>query len=125
MCNGTWACFNCRVGVRRPLARPCRSPIGVQGLAEVPCPRCGRACEFLGTAIELPRKRDARAWRRLRGRVERLRVESQVERRAADVRYRHLLERRVREQVRELESRPPNGGRARMVGRLKQFLTGA
>ena len=108
MSNTTWACFDCREGVRRPTHHP----------KAVPCPQCGQDCVCLGTKIHIPSKRDDRAWQALRilirearhaalERVERMRVE-----------HRHRLERLIA----VVESRPGNDGREGTLRRLRSKL---
>jgi hypothetical protein len=57
--NGTWVCFDCREAVRRP----------TQHKAAVPCPSCRQPCRYVGTETPLPPKRDAKAWQKLRARI--------------------------------------------------------
>ena len=125
MCNGTWVCFDCRRAVRRPtwrLVAFCRPwLIGSTGVGRVRCPCCGRACRFLGPTIEVPPKRDVAGWRRLREQVNAFRVKAVEARDRRAVRGRHDLEQRIG----DLQSRPPNAGRDRLVRRLREKLAAA
>jgi Fe-S-cluster containining protein len=85
---------------------------------EVPCPRCGKACRYLGYKIPVPPKRDERAWRELREQLQREKANA--------VEFFHL--RRVRERhefeklLAKLQTRPSNPGRTRMIRKLKRQL---
>src|SRR4051794_25418082 len=63
--KGTWACFECRLAVRREL-HDLFSPPPI-----VPCSRCGQPCRFLGTKIPVPPKRKPREWEALRESLDR------------------------------------------------------
>jgi hypothetical protein len=106
--NATWVCFDCREAVRRPTYFP----------EAVPCPQCGQVSRCLGTKIRIPTKGDDREWETLRSslREQRLVAVERMER--IRVRRRHRLER----QIAELEARPANEGRARMIERLQEKL---
>ena len=58
MRNETWACFECRLAMRRPML-PHESRHDVIGAGSVSCPKCGDMCGYLGTKVPLPRKSDA------------------------------------------------------------------
>src|SRR5262245_3278781 len=111
MLNGTWVCFQCRLATRRStwrlvtFLRPWL--VGDIGSGDVRCRKCRQPCQFLGPTIEIPRKRDAVAWERLRHAITQSRITMTDERFRDDVRRRHDLEQRIR----DLESRPKNPGR--------------
>jgi hypothetical protein len=74
----------------------------------------------LGPTIEIPPKRDLRAWSRLREQVVTVHaaaIESQLK---ASVRRRHDLEQRIC----DLEQRPPNSGRDALIKELRERLAG-
>jgi len=56
MKNNTWVCFDCRESYRRTVSLE----IGVK------CAKCQNECLNLGYHIPVPRKRDLKAWSRLR-----------------------------------------------------------
>jgi hypothetical protein len=122
MCNGTWVCFECRTAVRRPTwrlvtyLRPWL--IGSTVVGNVRCPTCRQACSFLGPTIEIPPKRDAAAWDRLRDQVATVHAAAEAGRFKRSVRRRHDLEQRIR----DLESRPPNPGRDALIKQLRTEL---
>jgi hypothetical protein len=86
----------------------------------VRCPKCHEACDFLGPTIEIPPKHDVAAWDRLREQVTRFRVAVAEERFKQSVRDRHDLELRIA----ELENRPSNPGRNKLLKRLRRRLVG-
>lgn len=106
--NATWACFDCREAVRRP----------TQYAGDVPCPRCGQACTYLGTKIPLPPKRDAKAWQELRDELCQRRLADQDRAWRMRVRRRHQLE----QQIAKLAAQPRNDGRAQKIHLLKNRL---
>ncbi len=122
MCNGTWFCFDCRTAVRRRTWRLvtylCPWLIGSTAVGDVRCPRCRQACHFLGPTIEIPPKRDAAAWERLREHVANVHAAAAEDRFKESVRRRHDLEQRIQ----ELETRPPNAGRDALIKELRAKL---
>jgi hypothetical protein len=122
MCNGTWVCFECRIGIRRrtwrlvTYMRPWL--VGSRGTGRVRCPKCREICHFLGPSIEIPPKDDVAAWVVLRDQVAQFHHAAAEERIKERVRRKHDLEQRIR----ELESRPPNPGRNALVKKLRAQL---
>ena len=108
MGNGTWACFDCREAVRRP----------TQHTADIPCPKCGRACKYLGTKIPIPIRRNAKAWRQLRERLGELTLAGRERAWIMRVRRRHQLE----QAIAKLEAQAKNEGRANTIRQLKKQL---
>lgn len=116
MSHRTWACFECRKGVRRP------TKYGNEALAQViACPQCGRNCTHLGYKIPLPPRRDEKAWASLRAELLRSGLERQERSQQAAVRSRHQTE----QEIRRLEERPDNAQRARLIRELRRRLDGA
>jgi hypothetical protein len=111
MCNGSWVCFDCRPAVRRRTWRAITHVrpdlIGSTDLEDVRCPTCHQPCRFLGPTMELPRKRDAAAWPRLRKHVDRTRIAAVEDEQVRSARHRHTLEKRIR----SLKSRPASPSR--------------
>lgn len=106
MSSVTWACFDCRMTVRRPGAQPAR------------CPGCGAACENLGVKIPVPSKRDAKGWEKVRLHLlaVRRRRERQIKE-AYESSRRHLTE-----QIAKLQALPPNPGRLKSLALLRRKL---
>src|SRR2546423_6356815 len=117
MCNGTWVCFVCRVVIRRPTWRAITFVrpwlIGSVDVSRVPCSKCGELCQFLGPTIEVPPKRDAKAWKLLRQKVARVYTKTNEEKFSRDIRRTHEIEKRIR----ELQSRHKNAGRLKIINR--------
>jgi hypothetical protein len=110
MGNAAWVCFDCRECVRRP----------THWKAEVPCPKCARICRCIGTKIPVPPKRDVKAWRELRESLDAQAIGLAEIQHRREIRQRHSLE----QEIRRLESRPKNEGRAKAVRLLKRRLGG-
>ena len=119
MCHGSWVCFACRKVIRRPTWRHVTwlRPwlIGSTEVGRVPCPTCGELCQFLGPTIEVPPRRDLKGWERLRNRVERLGADGAEAQEKRRVRETHKIERTVA----DLQSRPANKQRAKLIKKLK------
>src|SRR5262245_41976184 len=115
MCNGTWVCFECRTAVRRRTwrlimyIRPWL--IGSKEVGDVRCPKCKKACRFLGPTVEIPPTRDVAGWNQLCEEVSRLQTAVAEDRFKESVRSKHDLEQRIR----ELENRPANPGRDKLI----------
>jgi hypothetical protein len=115
MSSRTWACFACRLTVRRP------ATYGRETLTEsVACPECGRECFNLGYKIRVPKRRDDRAWEELRAQIFDAEEEQAEEAAADSVRLQHTLEQRIA----ELESRPSDPQRERLIRDLRRQLGG-
>ena len=111
MSSRTWICFHCKQSVRRD----------GQYDGAVPCAECGRECTYLGYKIPVPPRRDSRAWRALREDLRRSERARRDEKHRADARRRHDIEK----QIAELEARPENSERSRLIRRLRRELEGA
>jgi hypothetical protein len=111
MGNSAWVCFDCREAVRRL----------TQYRGEVSCPKCARPCRCLGYKIPVPPKRNVGAWERLRKSLDEERVRGAEAQHASAIRRRHDIE----QEIRDLESKPANAGRAKAVRLLKRRLGGA
>ena len=108
MSNINWACFDCRVTVRRPAEQS----------GKVSCPTCGEACFPLGYRIPVPPKDRKREWEDLRDQLVRERAEREQEASEEAVRRRHELER----EIDRLERLPANEGRMRAIRLLRRRL---
>ena len=115
MSKRTWACFDCRQSVRRA------ARYGDAARNEsVVCPECGGECANIGYKIPLPPRRDRRGWDDLRRQlVAEEHARSEEDKREVVVR-RHQIER----EIVELEARPRNSERARLVRELRRRLGG-
>lgn len=108
MGNATWLCFDCRQAVRRPvLYKKC-----------VPCSSCGKPCRCIGTKIPVPPKQDEHAWQVLRESLRQARTDAQQRQYITRIRRRHGLEKRIG----ELQRRPLNDGRERLLRILRRQL---
>ncbi|MCA9044706.1 MAG: hypothetical protein KDA69_10330 [Planctomycetaceae bacterium] len=122
MTNGNWACFNCRITVRRPTWRQVAYfrpwVIGSKGDGQVKCPECKEACNFLGPKIAVPPKRDKAGWEKLRSLVMEAKLywHDRIRRQKAE--RKHQIER----QIQELIHRPENEGRKRFIESLRKEL---
>ena len=115
MSRRTGGCFACRLTVRRP------ATYGRETLTEsVACPECGGECSNLGYRIRVPKRRDDRAWEELRAQFVGAKEERAKEAAEDSVRLRHRLEQRIA----ELESRPPDPQRGRLIRDLRRKLGG-
>jgi hypothetical protein len=74
----------------------------------------------LGPTIEIPPKRDVRAWNRLREQVVTVHAAAIQSQLNVSVRRRHDLEQRIR----DLEQRPSNPGRDALIKELRERLAG-
>jgi DNA-directed RNA polymerase subunit RPC12/RpoP len=110
MSNASYICFDCRQAVRRSTPEK----------AIVKCPNCGRRCEYLGKKIPVPPRTKVAAWRDLRAALATIRTNWGVRQERAAVRRRHHVEKRIV----ELESRPPNPSRDRLLTDLRRELAG-
>ena len=117
MSSRSWICFDCRKGIRREAAYS-QEPSNDQ---VVSCPDCGGSCQYLGYKILVPPRRDVTAWEVLRKDLYAAALADQAERIQAAVRKRHEIER----QITELQTRPANPERTRLIRRLRRELEGA
>ena len=117
MRNVTWACFDCRLAVRRPVVYGRLWAVGGHGPDEVRCARCGKPCRYLGERIPVPRKDNARGWATLSARITEHRLATADERYRLLVRSRHECEQRIR----ELSGRPHSPDRDRLIRELKSI----
>lgn len=104
--NYSWVCFECRVISRQP-----------KEAVRIPkCSGCRADMVCLGYKIEIPRKEDARGWRRLRDDCrERAMDAADVD--ALDrVREHHEAERRIA----QLSALPPNKERMKLITELRR-----
>jgi hypothetical protein len=108
MSNATWACFDCRVAMRRS---------NYTGKV-VPCIRCGQPSLCLGVKIRIPRKEAVREWARLRKDFHEGRLYWQKIGKRVDVAQRHTLEK----ELAKLKSRPDNADRSKLMRLLKQRI---
>ncbi|MBS0657877.1 MAG: hypothetical protein JSR82_06470 [Verrucomicrobia bacterium] len=119
MCHGTWVCFDCRTAVRRAtwrkVTRVYPQLLGDALSGRVRCPHCRAAGRFLGPSVAIPPKRATSRWRLLETAIGSLRRTHAGQRRHAEVRAQHALERRLL----ALQSRPWNRDRARLIAGLE------
>ena len=111
MSSFTWACFDCRLTVRRE----------VVAKSDTLCPECGSQCVCLGMKLRVPRRRAVAEWRALE---VGLRGEQRLNELWAGweaVRRRHAIER----QISELERRETNSERERAINKLRRQLRDA
>lgn len=106
MSNHTWACFNCRVALRRPAIF--KGPLK--------CPECGMECDDLGTKIPVPTKADIKGWQQVREHYRNL----CASRAAAQIKYKRDRKNYLEQQIKKLERLPENQGRTSL---LKQLVT--
>ena len=85
------------------------------------CPECAGECTCLGYKIPVPPRRDVKAWEALREELHRTENTRQAESCRAEVRRKHEIER----EIVNLEARPDNPERARLIRRLRRELDGA
>lgn len=104
----TWACFACRVAVRRE----------GKSMAAVRCPACGKGCENLGTRIPVPPKKDAKAWEQVRSHLSKVRADKAKQAKEGKAHIAAFLAR----QIAKLESLPPNRDRTKELKRLRAAL---
>ena len=107
--NATWACFDCRLTVRRPTQ--------YKGL--VPCLRCGGTTRCLGTKIPVPSKKAADEWRKLEDRLRQSDREAMDWVRRNRVRRRHQLEKRIA----DLRLMPTSPKRTQALKALEEKLS--
>ena len=108
MSNHTWACFDCRISVRRIATHA----------GAVPCPHCGSPCECLGTKIPVPPKNSPKDWDQLRthlGKARRQRALQIEERLAFDKEF-------LARQIAKLQALPANPGRSKEIRLLQKRL---
>jgi len=122
MVNGNWACFDCRLTVRRPTWRQIAfyRPwlIGEKWDDRVKCPECKNACRFLGPKITVPPKRDKTAWDKLRLAVIDSKLYWNEQSRKQKTKRKHEIEK----QIQEIQRRPINDARDRLIKTLRQEL---
>ena len=122
MTNGNWACFDCRITVRRPTWRQVAFyrpwVIGGKGAERVRCPECKEACKFLGPEITVPPKRDKAGWEKLRTLIADSKLYWNDRTRQQVARRKHQIEKRLL----ELERRPVDRNRDRLIKNLQQEL---
>lgn len=122
MTNGNWICLDCRTSVRRPTWRMViyMRPwiLGSTGAEKVKCPNCKESCRFIGPDTEVPPKRDDTAWGNLRDRIRESRARHSDSQSMLDTKKKHKIERRII----ELESRPENAERSRLIKDLRDEL---
>ncbi|MDJ0976759.1 MAG: hypothetical protein QNJ98_20050 [Planctomycetota bacterium] len=106
--RAAWACFDCRKAVRHALRTP----------DDVVCPQCGDAAPYLGYKIPVPRRRDIKAWRALKADLQRAAQRTAEAAYQDRVRCIHDLEARLV----DLETRPANEGRRRLIAQLRAHL---
>lgn len=82
---------------------------------------CAQLCRYLGYKIPVPPKRNVRAWQQLRTSLDEQQVRRAEVQHATAVRRRHDTE----QQIRKLEAKPANAGRAKAARLLKRRLGGA
>src|SRR5262245_12937837 len=106
--NHNFVCFDCRQSLRRSklVAEPPR------------CPKCGNPCLSVGYKIPLPSKSDAKGWKALEGEQQAAAHRRAESKRANLVRLGHELER----QIADIEQRPANPERERLLRVLRQRL---
>mgnify|MGYP005672074821 CR=1 FL=1 len=114
MSKRSWVCFDCRRAVRREATYS----YSHQEVESATCAECERPCEFLGYKIRIPPRSDIRAWESLRADLAQQEAARQQARAQWIVEDRHDTER----QIVELESRPANPGRDRLIRDLKARL---
>ncbi len=125
MTLGTWVCFDCRLAQRHPtwrhigVVRPYL--IGGTSIGTVKCSECHKLCNFLGPEIELPPKRDFKAWETLRQEVMLARQEALDDRHKRSIRLKHDLEQRIQ----ELKDRGPDKERERLIKFLESQIARA
>lgn len=106
--NYNWVCFECRNTIRQ--AKTSR---------RIPrCPDCGADCYCLGYKVEIPRKSDARGWRRLHLDCRQRELAWSEQQAVKRVRDAHATERRIA----DLHSRGANRDRDKLLAELKQKL---
>ncbi|MDR0352203.1 MAG: hypothetical protein LBI02_02200 [Opitutaceae bacterium] len=108
--NYSWICFDCRRTYRRP-----KTALGIQL-----CIECGGECHCLGYKVEIPKKENAKAWRKLRDACRELALTELEEKREARVREIHEAERRIA----RLGSLAENKDRAKIIEELKKKTRG-
>jgi len=106
--NFNWVCFACRTATRKSKNLP-RAP---------QCLECGADCYCLGYKIEVPKKSDARRWRRLRLECRKWALASADQQDVQRVRAVHTAEL----QIAHLQSLGPNPGRQKLITKLKKEL---
>ena len=123
LCNGTWACFDCRTAVRRPTWRRVTFErpwlLGSIGVGRVKCPSCGQPCRFLGPTVEVPRKQAIKKWRDLGAAVSRQFVATAADRAAAHNRICVDYAKRVA----ALQLQPPTASRDRQIAKLQGVIS--
>jgi hypothetical protein len=110
MSNATWVCFDCRQVVRRPTATD----------EVVRCPECSGRCQCLGRKIPVPPRSKVAAWKELREAVRLTRARYEERRTREAVRERHDIEKKIA----EMERRPANASRDRLLRELRERLGG-
>ena len=71
----------------------------------------------LGYKVEIPKKEDVRAWRRLREDCRAIALRAAEEERVTRVRQQHAAERRIA----ELSALPPNRDRSKTIAALRKI----
>lgn len=107
MSNKTWACFDCRVVMRRPFSQK-----------ETKCPQCGKLCLFIGHKIPIPSKHKVKEWELLRKQITQEKIESESARIKSEINHKHYLE----SEIERLKEKPPNEGRRKLIKLLEKDL---
>ncbi len=122
MTNGNWACFDCRLTVRRPTLRMVAFwrpwVVGSKGNEHVKCPQCKEACRFLGPKITVPPKRDKAAWEKLRTQIMKSKRYWSDRSREQKTKRKHEIEKRLQ----ELGRKPKSSGRDHLIKILQNEL---
>jgi hypothetical protein len=114
MSNRTWVCFTCRKSMRRAASYgPEREPAAV-----VRCSDCGEPCSYLGYKIPVPSRRDRQGWDDLRAQLEHQALSERNEGECRATRAKHAIER----EIAELERRPSDPGRDKLIRQLRKGL---
>jgi hypothetical protein len=104
--NYSWVCFECHLVVRQP-----------KTAKRVPkCVGCGAGCYCLGYKVEVPKKEDARGWRRLRDDCRDRELDQADADAVAKVREAHDAERRIA----QLSELPANKERLKLIEELRK-----
>lgn len=107
--NYTWVCFACRIAARQPKA-----------VRRVPrCSACGASLFCVGDKVGVPKKGDARAWKKFRWDCEGRKEGADNASRVSRVRAQHQAERRIA----ELMALPANKDRAKLIAELRKQIT--
>ena len=68
MSSATYACFRCRLVLRRVKIDPPRLHMGA--MSDVRCGKCRESCNYIGQKLDYPKNREAGAWKQLEDRLQ-------------------------------------------------------